>query len=328
MDDILYYRFEHYFHHPDASHEVLQSGDRAPACRNIRRALRLLGIEAENPDSDLFDDTLGDAVRQFQTRYRHRVTDGEVGPGTRRLLVSAFVDSFHLETFKRLPEQKQQRSVFFSYASQDAPKIEPIEAWLSANGVLILRDLWIFKAGIDLTESIRMAIASADRVLAMLSRNSHDHKWPLMEWAFAEEVERHIKRPILLYVCLDETPLPPKHEDRLAIPNGLSVEAIGKKCCIRWGSEHCDPTGSSVVRIERSEIRATVALSYPSPEGGGWPSQRVGAKRRPMTGSARPGGEFRRQAAIEPHPSPRSLCSRGATLPLRGRDKSSSRATA
>jgi len=243
MDDILYYRFEHYFRHPDASHEVLQPGDRAPACRNIRRALGLLGIEAENPNSDLFDGTLGEAVRQFQTQYRHHVTDGCVGPGTCRLLVSAFVDNFHLETFKRLPEQKPQRSVFFSYASRDAPKIEPIEAWLSANGVLVLRDRWIFKAGIDLTESIRMAIASADRVLAMLSRNSRDHKWPMMEWAFAEEVERHIKRPILLYVCLDETPLPPRHEDRLAISSGLPVEAIGKKVLYSLGLGTLGPDG-------------------------------------------------------------------------------------
>jgi hypothetical protein len=92
----------------------------------------------------------------------------------------------------------------------------------------VIRDLWVFEAGVEIAENARKAIAAADKVLAMLSANSKTRNWPLMEWAFAEEVERHINKPVLVYVCLDETPLPDHHRERLAMPFGIPLQVIQK----------------------------------------------------------------------------------------------------
>jgi hypothetical protein len=237
MTDILVHRFERYFKHPDPDHPVLAVGDRAPACRNIRAAIRLLGCKSPTSNNDprsepgagLFDEGLSHAVREFQRKFRHRVDDGLVGPGTRRLLVTVLVEKFSPEIFLRLPEQDAQRSVFLSYARPDSDKVDSIEQWLRSKRVAVIRDLWVFEAGVEIAENARKAIAAADKVLAMLSANSKTRNWPLMEWAFAEEVERHINKPVLVYVCLDETPLPDHHRERLAIPFGIPLQVIGQK---------------------------------------------------------------------------------------------------
>ena len=51
MPDILEKRFEQYFRHPDDEHDVLDVGDRAAACSNIRQALAMLGIDMPSVDS-------------------------------------------------------------------------------------------------------------------------------------------------------------------------------------------------------------------------------------------------------------------------------------
>ena len=60
MVDPLAKRYEQYFRHPDANHEVLQVGDRAVACSNLRRSLAMLNVSVD-PDAkeeDLFDASL------------------------------------------------------------------------------------------------------------------------------------------------------------------------------------------------------------------------------------------------------------------------------
>src|SRR5260370_19809631 len=107
MTDILFNRFERYFKHPDPDHPVLAIGDRARACRNIRWAIRLLGCKSptsnddprSEPGAGLFDEGLSNAVQEFQRKFRHRVDDGLVGPGTRRLLVTVLVEKFSPEIF-------------------------------------------------------------------------------------------------------------------------------------------------------------------------------------------------------------------------------------
>jgi len=49
----------------------------------------MLGFEFDHvlTDEQLYDETLRDGVKRFQFDYKHRVTDGRVGPGTRERLV-------------------------------------------------------------------------------------------------------------------------------------------------------------------------------------------------------------------------------------------------
>jgi murein L,D-transpeptidase YcbB/YkuD len=93
MNDLLVARFERYFRHPDRKKNVLGRGDQAVACANVRWAVELLGIDLtrDDPGTNLFDENLEAAVKEFQKRYHHRVVDGRVGPETRKLLVSTLL---------------------------------------------------------------------------------------------------------------------------------------------------------------------------------------------------------------------------------------------
>ena len=258
MSEILVHRFERYFKHPDEGHGVLQIGDRAGACRNVRAALELLGHPPSLLRSysgqampaggdDVFDEALQAAVREFQQQAGHRFADGKVGPGTRGLIVRALAER-SLQAFLRLPEQDAKRSVFLSYAHLDAPKVDPIDGWLRDKQVSVIRDLWEFKAGVEIAANARKAIAAADRVLAMLSAQSRERPWTLMEWEFAEEVERQIETPVLVFVRLDDTPLPERHSERLAIPTGIPVHEVGQRILHALGAEELRPPPPPPIR--------------------------------------------------------------------------------
>ena len=104
MIDPLLSRYQWYFRHSDDDHDVLDIGDRSIACTNVRRALPMLDVEvvAELSAENLYDQSLKDAVKAFQTKYRHRVADGLVGPGTRALLVSELFHRYPVQIFARL----------------------------------------------------------------------------------------------------------------------------------------------------------------------------------------------------------------------------------
>jgi murein L,D-transpeptidase YcbB/YkuD len=57
----------------------------------------MLGFEFDHvlTDEQLYDETLRDGVKRFQFDYKHRVTDGRVGPGTRERLVSEMLHRFN-----------------------------------------------------------------------------------------------------------------------------------------------------------------------------------------------------------------------------------------
>lgn len=232
MSDILIERFERYFRHPDWNHDVLSRGDRAIACTNLRKALDMLGVHVQvgGADAELFDETLEAAVTRFQQDLRHRVADGQVGPGTRRLIVSNLLGRFDASIFLRLkrPEGYQAPSVFLSYAWQDSSKVDKLEQWLRDNGVRVIRDQTFFKAGSSISENIRRGIAEADMVIAVFSSNSQNRDWPLLERTITEEVERQLGRPMLIYVCLDDTPLPSHDPTRLAIrASAIHLKNVG-----------------------------------------------------------------------------------------------------
>ena len=221
MNDLLVARFERYFRHPDRKKNVLERGDQAVACANLGWAIELLGIPLtrDDPGTNLFDENLEAAVKEFQKRYHHRVVDGRVGPETRKLLVSALLGRYSPNIFERAkrPETERRPSIFLSYASPDSPKVNKLDQGLRDKGIRVIRDESSFQAGTTIPDSIRRAVAEADKVVVIFSGHSRNRDWPSVERAIAEEVEARIGVPILIYVCLDDTPLP-KHDDkRIAI---------------------------------------------------------------------------------------------------------------
>src|ERR1700722_8880849 len=132
MNDILIRRFEGYFRHAERDHEVLRIGDRSVACKNVRQAIDWLGessrAESQSGD-DKFDPELQRAGRHLQEVFHHRVYDGEIGPGTRELIVSNLLARFGASIFLRLDrsELDQRPSVFLSYAGGDAPRVDKLD---------------------------------------------------------------------------------------------------------------------------------------------------------------------------------------------------------
>lgn len=221
MTDPLVDRFDRYFRHPDFGHDVLRRGDRCIACANVRRAIHNLldRSSGEAQDQELFDATLEEHVKTLQEHFRHRVRDGEVGPGTRRLIVSNLLDRFDASIFKRYarPEAERRGSVFMSYAREDSDRVVKLVQWLRDRNVSVVMDTDSFTPGETIQDEIRRAVAAADKVIAVLSAHSVHRDWPRVETAVAEQLERFLKERVLIYVRLDETPLPTHDAARIAI---------------------------------------------------------------------------------------------------------------
>jgi nucleotide-binding universal stress UspA family protein len=232
MIDPLSMRYQEYFRHPDNGHDVLEVGDRATACTNLRRALAMLGVAVENSSNDdsLYDEALRDAVRIFQSAHRHRVADGRVGPGTRERLVSEMLHRFTPSIFARLkrPEGWSRPAVFISYATADRDPVNKLDQWLRDHGLRVVRDCQFFVAGATIQDNIAQAIAASDKILAVLSTNSRDRDWPRLERELTESVEAKLGSPVLIYLCLDDVSLPAHDSTRLAIrAKGKALKDVG-----------------------------------------------------------------------------------------------------
>jgi TIR domain len=105
-----------------------------------------------------------------------------------------------------------------------------LDQWLRDKGIRVIRDESSFQAGTTIPDSIRRAVAEADKVVVIFSGHSRNRDWPRLERAIAEEVEARIGVPILIYVCLDDSPLP-KHDDkRIAIKaKKQPLKVVGEK---------------------------------------------------------------------------------------------------
>ncbi len=205
----------------------------------------MLGVHVEQDQSDdlLFDSTLEAAVKRFQDEFRHRVSDGAVGPGTRRLIVSNLLGRFSANIFLRFDRSKLTPSLFLSYAGQDAPKVDKLDQWLRDRGVRVIRDTVDFVAGTTIPDNIHCSIALADKVVAVLSLNSRDRDWPRFERAVAEDVERRIGTPVLIYLYLDDEPLPAHDPSRLAIrAAGRTLRQIGEEILHALKGTGLEPT--------------------------------------------------------------------------------------
>jgi TIR domain-containing protein/putative peptidoglycan binding protein len=234
MNDLVVDRFEKYFRHPDWGHDVLRLGDRCNACANVRRATAHLLDRYDDGGSKakIFDEELQQQVKDFQERFRHRVADGEVGPGTRRLITKHLLAGSDPSLFNRYfkPETSELPCVFISYAWKDEEKVHKLVQWLRDREIKVILDADSFIAGETVRDSIRRAVAEADKVVAVFSENSKDRDWPQFERAIAEQLESVLGQKLLIYLCLDDTPLPEHDNARLAIAGGQKpLKSLGNK---------------------------------------------------------------------------------------------------
>jgi hypothetical protein len=219
VSQTLIERFEPYVKHSDQDHHALREGDRAVACKNVKAALAWLGVaRAFGDDPDLFDDELSKAVQRFQKDTGHKNIDGVVGPGTRAKLVSQVLQKCGVSQFDKLDGADAIRipAVFLSYAWADASRVDKLDQWLRDHGVRVIRDV-DFEPGSNIKDNIWTSVFSADKVIAVYSAHSQARDWPSFERQIAEEVERLIQTSVLIYLCLDDTPLKAHDPHRIAI---------------------------------------------------------------------------------------------------------------
>lgn len=221
-------RFESYFRDSDSSHHALREGDRSIACENIKSALIKLGCaRVFGKDVELFDEELSSAVRRFQAEVTHNHVDGVVGQGTRAKLVVHLLRARGASAFGEL-KRTGMATVFISYAWADAPRVDKVNQWLRDRNVRVIRDVEDFKPGSNIKTNILDSVLSADKVIAVYSANSRVRDWPSFERQITEEVERLLGVPVLVYLCLDESPLMAHDPHRLAIKGqGKPLRQIG-----------------------------------------------------------------------------------------------------
>jgi hypothetical protein len=91
----------------------------------------------------------------------------------------------------------------------------------------VIRDTDSFEAGIQVRDAIWRSVLSADKVIAVYSKQSRTRDWPSLERDIAGMVESQIKAPLLIYLCLDNTPLKKYDQHRIAIKaNGKPLKRV------------------------------------------------------------------------------------------------------
>ena len=228
MDSQKLARYSDFFRDPDVGDNLLGVGDRGIACDNLRLALGRLGYPAQKADG--YDANLEKCVTAFQKEYKHNVVDGYVGPGTRQRLARVLLEKFGDAPFQDMkpPGQDVAPSVFLCYSHADSEVVDKVDQWLQDKGVRVWRDKRDIPPGSELTDVVKAIIREADKVVVVYSRQAKGHDWPEFEISVAREVERDGRR-VLIYLVLDDTPLPQYDTSRVAVmAKGRKLRDVGQ----------------------------------------------------------------------------------------------------
>jgi len=112
--------------------------------------------------------------------------------------------------------------VFISYNRRDEKTALAIDQWLREHGVDCKIDQRDFVPGDDLYECMAREVHDADKVLFIYSKNSKDRPYTQLERRITQQREAELctsgsNKKLLLFLCLDGSPLPPESSHRLAI---------------------------------------------------------------------------------------------------------------
>jgi HEAT repeat protein len=110
-----------------------------------------------------------------------------------------------------------QRTVFLSYAWNDQRFVLAVDQWLRNRGMNVLLDYRNFAPGRNINDEILRWIAKAAVIVCFFSRHSRNRPYPKLEREIAHS--RQLKgKAILIYFCLDETPVDKLAKEMLYIP--------------------------------------------------------------------------------------------------------------
>lgn len=231
--------YEHYFRDPKVGDGNLQPPSWGLACRNIRRALSLLGYPIA--ESNSYDEELTQTVRRFQTDRGHTYRDGIFGRGTRRLLTRVL-----LELSERIFERgfvSPEYAVFFSYARKDEAAILPIVEGLQEEGIPIFRDKDAIPPGASWPDVLFRSIQQCQVFVCVLTPHSAPSVNVLIEVALA----RHAHKPIV-----------PVVREGVALPEALHL-LIGTVQHLSW------PNGTSPAEMLEPILRALARYGLSPP---------------------------------------------------------------
>ncbi len=146
-------------------------------------------------------------------------------------------------------------SVFISYASEDAAVARQLSEMLQADGQRVFFDHAI-AAGADFSATIEKALANADAVVVLLSRNSNRSNWVQAEVRSALETG-HVVIPVLLDEEATNNWVWPLVSDRQAvkIDSPAQVEEVVREVNRAVGG------ANSVVRLSPRSMSPSAARS-------------------------------------------------------------------
>ena len=112
--------------------------------------------------------------------------------------------------------------VFISYNRRDEKTALAIDHWLREHGVDCKIDQRDFVPGDDLYECMVREVHKADKVLFIYSKNSINRHYTQLERRITQQREAELNKSgknskLILFLCLDDSNLPPESSHRLAI---------------------------------------------------------------------------------------------------------------
>ncbi len=139
------------------------------------------------------------------------------------------------------------QKIFISYAWADDGVVLAIDQWLRNKGLKTRIDKRDFFAGAQIRDEIMRVMSDCKIILIFYSIQSRDKPWIQFEREFAADIEMSSriegrKPPRIIYVVLDDTPLPSVSEK-----NRLAVMTKGKKFDFV-----CDEIYQNILQIPRT----------------------------------------------------------------------------